>query len=65
MQADEFIAQRSASWRELEDLLQRARASLTSLSTAEVERLGFLYRTATADLALAQRDFRAIVSPSI
>jgi uncharacterized membrane protein SpoIIM required for sporulation len=57
MTADEFIAQRSSSWRELEELLQQARASLSSLTTKDVERLGFLYRTATADLALAQRDF--------
>lgn len=57
MTADEFVAQRSASWGELEELLTRAHASLPSLSTADVERMGFLYRTSTADLALAQRDF--------
>lgn len=57
MKADEFIAQRSSSWRELEELLAQTRASLTSLTTADVERMGYLYRTATADLALAQRDF--------
>lgn len=57
MKPEEFIAQRNASWRELEEMLERTRASLSSLSTADVERMGFLYRTATADLALAQRDF--------
>jgi len=57
MTADEFIDQRSGSWSELEDLLKQTRASLQSLTTADVERMGFLYRTATADLALAQRDF--------
>lgn len=57
MTADEFIAQRAESWGELEKLLDKAHASLVTLSTADVERMGYLYRTSTADLAVAQRDF--------
>lgn len=57
MTPDDFIKQRSASWRELETLLKRARGSLQGLTNQDVERMGYLYRTATADLALAQRDF--------
>ncbi len=57
MRADEFLRSREEDWRALSDLLKRGQQSLRSLSPAEIEALGNLYRTATSDLALARRDF--------
>jgi uncharacterized membrane protein SpoIIM required for sporulation len=55
MQIDEFIASRQADWARLSALLDRG--GLRRLSALELEELGVLYRAATSDLALAQRDF--------
>jgi len=55
MQVDEFVANRQTDWARLSTLLDRG--GLRRLSAAELEELGILYRAATSDLALAQRDF--------
>lgn len=54
--ADAFTARRQADWAALEGLLARADRGLGALAPAEIDRLGQLYRRATADLALARRD---------
>ena len=41
----------------METLLKRARSEPGNLSASELDELGLLYRTITADLALAKRDF--------
>lgn len=53
----QFVKQRRSRWRELDQLLQKTDRNRTSLSAEELETLGVLYRSTTADLALAQRDF--------
>jgi uncharacterized membrane protein SpoIIM required for sporulation len=55
MQIDKFVTSRQADWSRLSTLLDRG--GLQRLSAAELEELGLLYRAATSDLALAQRDF--------
>jgi uncharacterized membrane protein SpoIIM required for sporulation len=57
MRADQFQRRRQADWERLTRLLNRTRDGSERLSTAEVEELARLYRSATSDLALAQRDF--------
>jgi uncharacterized membrane protein SpoIIM required for sporulation len=55
MQINKFVASRQADWARLSTLLDRG--GLQHLSASELEELGLLYRAATSDLALAQRDF--------
>ena len=58
MTPDELIDRRKQAWTRLAAILERAeRARLPSLSETELLELGQLYRSATSDLALAQRDF--------
>lgn len=57
MNLEFFFQQRRPSWQRMETLLQRARSDPGNLSAPELDELGLLYRTITADLALAQRDF--------
>lgn len=57
MNLDEFLRQRTPNWQRLETLLTAARRHPDRLSEEEIALLGRLYRQATADLALAQRDF--------
>ncbi len=58
MTVEDFVARRRDAWQELETSIGRARrGSLRSLSAAEVERFGMLYRRAAGDLAIAVRDF--------
>jgi uncharacterized membrane protein SpoIIM required for sporulation len=57
MQVEEFVTSRQADWARLSALLDRSRSGLRRLSAEELEELGALYRAATSDLALAQRDF--------
>jgi uncharacterized membrane protein SpoIIM required for sporulation len=57
MNADEFRRERQPEWQALADLLQRSQSALNHLSPEDIDRLGRLYRAATSDLALAQRDF--------
>ena len=57
MNLDAFLRRRSTTWQQLEALLAQAQNQPERLSMAEIETLGRLYRLASADLALAQRDF--------
>lgn len=58
MTPDELIPLRKSAWERLSSLTTRARHNrLSSLSESELIELGQLYRDATADLAIAQRDF--------
>ena len=57
MRMETFIQQRQTDWQKLEALVNRAKSSAETLSAADLYELGMLYRSATSDLALAQRDF--------
>jgi uncharacterized membrane protein SpoIIM required for sporulation len=57
MNLDLFLTQRRPAWQQLEELLDKTKNNIRALSPAELAELGRLYRTATSDLALAQRDF--------
>lgn len=57
MNVEQFYQSRQTQWQELQQLLQRSETSPRQLSPLEVRRLNQLYRQATSDLALAQRDF--------
>ena len=57
MNIDTFLQQRRAAWQRMETLLATLRRSPQALSAQELEEFGRLYRAATSDLALAQRDF--------
>lgn len=57
MNIEQFYQSRQTQWNELQQLLQRGQTSPRQLSPAEVRRLSQLYRQATSDLALAQREF--------
>ncbi len=55
---DEFVARRREDWSALETLLRRAAGrGLRGFSGPELERFGRLYRQASSDLAVAQRDY--------
>ncbi len=49
----EFIEKKQQSWNELEELLNKSR----NANAQELNRLGYLYRRVTSDLAVARRDF--------
>ena len=53
MTITEFIAKKQQNWNELEALLNRPRGA----SSVQLNRLGYLYRRVTSDLAVARRDF--------
>jgi uncharacterized membrane protein SpoIIM required for sporulation len=57
MDANQFYQTRQSDWKALTQLLDRGQRGLAGLSPDEVDRLGALYRLATSDLALAQRDY--------
>ncbi|MCB9162591.1 MAG: stage II sporulation protein M [Caldilineaceae bacterium] len=57
MNADSFTRARQDDWQALTRLLEQSSNGVAQLSPAEVQRLGNLYRAATSDLALAQREF--------
>ncbi|MFC1975525.1 stage II sporulation protein M [Chloroflexota bacterium] len=57
MQVDKFYQSRQADWQNLTKLLDRSQSDIHQLSPDEINALGRLYRAATSDLALAQRDF--------
>jgi uncharacterized membrane protein SpoIIM required for sporulation len=56
---DRFIADRRASWDELDALVVAARGRPQRIGAEKMRRLGSLYRGAAADLALARRSFPA------
>ena len=53
MTATEFISKKQKHWNELEALLNHSRGA----SAGQLNRLGYLYRRVTSDLAVARRDF--------
>src|SRR5205823_7452319 len=55
---DRFVEDRRARWARLATLVQEAQGRVTRLGADETLELGHLYRAATSDLAIAQRDFR-------
>jgi uncharacterized membrane protein SpoIIM required for sporulation len=57
MQVDKFYQSRQADWLALTKLLDRSQSDIHHLSPDDINTLGRLYRAATSDLALAQRDF--------
>jgi uncharacterized membrane protein SpoIIM required for sporulation len=56
MNAEQFYRSRLADWQQLTELLNKSQP-MNQLSPAEVQQMGLLYRSATSDLALAQREF--------
>ncbi len=58
MRAEDFVLQRRSDWERLTKLLDCARSGLMrTLTDAELTEMGQLYRAATSDLAIAQRDY--------
>lgn len=55
---DRFVEDRRARWSRLAALVASAQGRVTRLSAEETLELGQLYRAATGDLAIAQRDFK-------
>ena len=55
MNVDRFLQDRESSWSELDDLIRRGRRRPGRLGAERIRRLGALYRSAAADLALARR----------
>ena len=55
---DRFVEDRRARWARLAALVASAQGRVTRLSAEETLELGHLYRAATSDLAIAQRDFK-------
>jgi hypothetical protein len=59
MKLDAFLEDRQRAWTELEGLVRDAKRRPQRLGPDRVLRLGALYRSAAADLALARRRFPA------
>ncbi len=58
MRVETFVEANKANWELLAALVERAAGNgIRRLTQAELEQLGELYRIATSDFALAQRDF--------
>jgi uncharacterized membrane protein SpoIIM required for sporulation len=57
MRPDELYNAQQKNWTDLDGLVRRSERQIGSLSPDEVRLLGRLYRQATSDLAMAQRDF--------
>lgn len=57
MNAERFYETRRAEWQSLSALLDRSENNVRRLAPDDIQELSRLYRAATADLALAQRDF--------
>ena len=58
MTVEEFVTEKESDWSELDNLLARMKSGQTSaLSADDLDRLGYLYRHVTSDLAIARRDF--------
>ena len=55
---DRFVEDRRARWARLAALVASAEGHLARLKADETLELGHLYRAATSDLAIAQRDFK-------
>lgn len=59
VQPERLVARGQEQWKALDALVERSQRGARPLSPDDVEELGRLYRAATSDLALAQRDFPA------
>ena len=58
MTRDEFLNKKQPIWSELERSLKRSpRYRANKMSPSQLDRLGYLYRRVTSDLAVARRDF--------
>jgi hypothetical protein len=57
MRINQFYELRQNDWKQLEHLLRQSQLGIHKLSPEAIETLGRLYRAASSDLALAQRDF--------
>ena len=58
MTRDEFLDKKQPIWSELERSLKRTpRFRANKMSPTQLDRMGYLYRRATSDLAVARRDF--------
>lgn len=57
MKPEQLYESRQRDWQALSDMLDRSRRNMKGLSPEDVQQLSRLYRAATSDLALAQRDF--------
>ena len=55
---DRFVEDRRARWSRLAALVESAQGRVTRLGPEETLEVGHLYRAATSDLAIAQRDFK-------
>lgn len=55
---DRFVEDRRARWSRLAALVEAAQGRVTRLGAEETLEVGHLYRAATSDLAIAQRDFK-------
>lgn len=53
MTVTDFIEKKEKTWKELEELLRRTQQA----NAEQLNRLGYLYRRITSDLAVARRDF--------
>ncbi len=54
---DRFVDERAVRWERLAALVRRGRRDPRGLAAEEVLELGHLYRAASSDLAIAQRDY--------
>jgi uncharacterized membrane protein SpoIIM required for sporulation len=57
MRPNQLLEARQKEWQRLDELVARGQAGIHRLSPTEVQEMGHLYRAASSDLALAQRDF--------
>ncbi|HMB21564.1 MAG: stage II sporulation protein M [Chloroflexota bacterium] len=57
MRVDEFYQSRKGDWETLSKLIDQCQRDMRGLSETQVRDMARLYRAATSDLALAQRDF--------
>ncbi|MHC1782455.1 MAG: stage II sporulation protein M [Anaerolineaceae bacterium] len=57
MDAELFLKTHKSDWQALSALLDKAEKNISQLSTAEIADLGRLYRIASSDPALSQRDY--------
>jgi len=57
MRVNQFYESRQADWKALTRLLDRSQGGIRQFSSGDINTLGRLYRAATSDLAVAQRDF--------
>jgi len=57
MRPDQLLEARQKEWQRLDELVTWGQSGIDRLSPGEVQEMGRLYRAASSDLALAQRDF--------